>query len=93
MPTDGCFLRKNSIILAVKNNKHIKNRFFLIPDKVANEDVVIQHTGTKNVWVDVNTRSVQGLLFRKFRHKMTGEKEHAPNADTQGQEWQTNNSQ
>ena len=32
----------------------------------------IQHMCTKNMWADVNTNPVQGLLFRKFRHAMMG---------------------
>merc|ERR1712194_97498 len=32
----------------------------------------IQHKGTKDMWADVNTKPVQGLLFRKFRHEMMG---------------------
>ena len=57
---------------AGKKSKHIKNRFFLITDKVAQGDLTIQHMGTKTMWADVNTKPVQGLLFRKFRHEMMG---------------------
>ncbi len=57
---------------AGKNSRHIKNRFFLITDKVAQGDLLIQHMGTKNMWADVNTKPVQGLLFQKFRHEMMG---------------------
>ena len=39
-------------------------------DKVAQGDLLIQHMGTKNVWADVNTNPVQGLLFRKVCHEM-----------------------
>ena len=28
--------------------------------------------GTKNMWAGVNTKPVQGLIFRKFRHEMIG---------------------
>ena len=65
-------LVKNGRMSAGKNSKHTKNRFFLIMDKVAQGDMSIQHTGTKNMWADVNTKPVQGLLFRKFRHEMVG---------------------
>merc|ERR1712194_324956 len=32
----------------------------------------IQHKGTKDMWADVNTKPVQGLLFRKCWHEMMG---------------------
>ena len=56
-------LVKNGRMSAGKNIRHIKNRFFLITDKVAQGDLSIQHMGTKNMWADVNTKPVQGLLF------------------------------
>ena len=56
-------LAKNGRMLAGKNSKHIKNRFFLITDKVAQGDLLIQCMGTKNMLADVNTKPVQGLLF------------------------------
>ena len=40
--------------------------------KVAQGDLLIQHKGTKDMWADVNTKPIQGLLFRKFRHAMMG---------------------
>ena len=55
-----------------KNSKHIKNMFFLIADKVAKDNVEIRHMGTKSMWDDVNTKPVQGELFRIQRHHMMG---------------------
>ena len=57
---------------AGKNSKHIKNRFFLIADKVAKDDVKIRHMGTKSMWADVNIKPVQGQLLRTFLHHMMG---------------------
>ena len=65
-------LAKSVRMSAGKNSKHIKNRFFLITNKVAQGDLLIQHMGMKNMWADVNTKPVQGLLFRKFCHEMMG---------------------
>ena len=65
-------LAKNGRMSAGKNSKHIKNRFFLIADKVAKDDVEIRHMGTKSMWADVNTKPVQGELFWIFRHHMRG---------------------
>ena len=59
-------------MLAGKNSKHIKNRFFLITDNVAQGDLSIQHMGTKNMWAGANTKPVQGLLFQKFCHDVMG---------------------
>ena len=40
-------LAKNGRMSAGKASRHIKNRFFLITDKVAQEDLTIKHRGTK----------------------------------------------
>ena len=65
-------LAKNSRMSAGKNSKHIKNRFFLIADKVAKDDVRIRHMGTQSMWADVNTKPVQRELFLIQRHHMMG---------------------
>ena len=49
---------------AGKNSNHIKNRFFLITDKVAMGDLKIQHKGTDEMWSDVNTKPTKGKSFR-----------------------------
>ena len=33
---------------------------------------MIKYMGMNNMWADVNTKPVQGLLFRKFCHEMMG---------------------
>ena len=53
-------LAKNGRMLAGNNSKHIKNRFFLITDKVAQRELEIRHMGTKSMWADVNTKPVMG---------------------------------
>ena len=57
---------------AGKNRKHTKNRFFLITDNVSQKELEIRHMGTKYMWEDVNTKPVQGALFRIFRSEMMG---------------------
>ena len=52
---------------AGKNSKHIKNRFFLITDKVAQGDIENQHKGTYDMWEDVNTKPEQGKRFQVMR--------------------------
>ena len=66
------FLDKNGRISAVKNSKHIKNKFFLVTDKVAQRELDIRHMGTKSMWADVNTKPVQVAIFRIFRSEMMG---------------------
>ena len=45
-------LSKNGRMSAGKNIKHIKNRFFLITDKVAQMELDIRHMGNKSMWAD-----------------------------------------
>ena len=65
-------LAKNGRMSAGKNSKHIKNRFFLITDKVAQGDLRIEHMGTNNMWGDVNTKPTQGKRFRIMRAEVMG---------------------
>ena len=57
---------------AGKNSKHIKNRFFLVTDKIAQGDLEVQYAPTKEMWADVNTKPLQGQLFREMRSKLMG---------------------
>ena len=60
-------LAKNGRISAVKNSRHIKNRFFLVTYKVYQRELEIRHMGNKSMWADVNIKPVHGALFRIFR--------------------------
>ena len=64
---------KSTILLATngkfsssKKTKHIKNRFFLIKDKIAQGDIEIQYKPTGRMWSDVLTRPKQCITFRVF---------------------------
>ena len=57
---------------AGKNSKHIKNRFFLVTDKIAQGDLEVRYAPTKEMWADVNTKPLQGQLFREMRSKLMG---------------------
>ena len=57
---------------AGKNSKHIKNRFLLITDKVAQGYLEIRHKGTDDMWADMNTKPTQGKLFRTQRSEVMG---------------------
>ena len=65
-------LAKNGRMSAGKNSKHIKNRFLLITDKVAQGDLKIQHKGTDKMWADVNTKPTKGERFRFMRGEVIG---------------------
>ena len=65
-------LTKNGRMSAGKNSKHIKNRFFLITDKIAQEDLEVKYVPTKEMWADINTKPLQGQLFREMRAKQMG---------------------
>ena len=65
-------LAKNGRIIAGKNSKHIKNRCFLITDKVAQGDLEIQHKGTDKMWANVNTKPTQEKRFRIMRGEVVG---------------------
>ena len=60
-------LSKNERMSDGKNSKHIKNRFFLITDKVDQREIEISHISTKSMWADVNTKPVQVVIFRIFQ--------------------------
>jgi hypothetical protein len=68
---------KSTILLATngkfsssKKTKHIKNRFFLIKDKIAQGDIEIQYEPTGRMWSDVLTKPKQGIAFREFRGQL-----------------------
>ena len=63
-------LSKNRRMLDGKNSKHIKNRFFLVTDKVDQREIEIRHMVTKSMWADVNTKPVQGALFIILQSEM-----------------------
>ena len=65
-------LAKNGRMSAGKASKHIKNRFFLITDKVAQGDLEVHHMGTDEMWADVNTKPLQGAKFRLMRAQVMG---------------------
>ena len=65
-------LATNGRMSASKNSKHIKNSFFLITDRVSQEELKIQHKGTDEMWADMNTKPLQGMKFQKMRAQVMG---------------------
>lgn len=65
-------LAKNECISAGKNIKLIKNVLFLIWNKIAQDDLKIMHKGAAEMWANINTKPLQGQMFRLFRSKIMG---------------------
>ena len=65
-------LAKNGRMSAGKNSKHIHHRFFLITDKIAQGDLEVKYAPTKEMWGDINTKPLQGQLFREMRARIMG---------------------
>ena len=55
-----------------KRTKHIKNRYFMIKDKVGKGEIIIQYCPTGDMWVDINTKALQVSLFYKMRARLMG---------------------
>jgi hypothetical protein len=55
-----------------KRTKHIRVRYFFIKDRVANNDISIQHCPTGEMLADHFTNPLQRSLFRKFRADIQG---------------------
>ena len=57
---------------AGKANIHIKNRLFLITDKITQDELAVQHRGTELIRADCNTKPLQGNGFWMFRSVLIG---------------------
>ena len=53
-----------------KRTKHIHHRYFLIKDKVDRGDLEIRHAPTEEMWSDVLTKPLQGMLFKRMRAEL-----------------------
>ena len=66
-------LAKNGCMLAGKARKHINNKYFLIADEIAQDELTVQHRGTNSMWADGNTKPLQGNGFQLFRSVLMGD--------------------
>ena len=57
---------------AGKKSKHIKNRFFLVCDKIAIGDLEVQHKGIDEMCGDINKKPLQGMKYRVIRAVVMG---------------------
>ena len=60
----------NRRFLCSKRTKHIKNRYFMIKDKVGKGEVIVQYCPTGDMWADINTKALQGSLFNKMQARL-----------------------
>ena len=63
---------KNGRFSCSKRTKNIKNRYFMIKDKIGKGGVIIKYFPTGDMWEDINTKSLQGSLFYKMRSRLMG---------------------
>ena len=59
-------------MLTGKASKHSKNICFLVADKIAQDDLAVQHRGTELMWDDGNTKLLQCDGFLLFKSVSTG---------------------
>ena len=65
-------LDNNGRFSSSKRTNHIKNRYFIIKDKIGNSGIVIQYCPTGDMWSDINTKALQGSLVYKIRGFLMG---------------------
>ena len=56
-------LTTNGNISSSKKTKHIKNRSFLVEDKIKKGDLEVQYKPIGHMWSDVLTKPKQGKAF------------------------------
>ena len=65
-------MASNGRFSCTKRTKHIKNRYFMIKDKIGRGEVIIQYCPTGDMWADIKTKAFQGSLFYKMRARLMG---------------------
>jgi len=65
-------MASNGRFSCTKRTKHIKNRYFMINDKIGRGEVIIQYCPTGDMWADINTKALQGSLLYKMRAHLMG---------------------
>ena len=65
-------LAKNGRFSSSKRTKHIKNRYFMIKDKIGKGKIIIQYCPTGDMWANISTKALQGALFYKMRARLMG---------------------
>ena len=65
-------MAKNGRFSCSKRTNHIKNRYFMIKDKIGKGEVIIQYCPTGDMWADINTKTLQGSALYKMRARLMG---------------------
>ena len=65
-------LEKNGKRSSTKRTRHIHIRYFLIADRVKNNEISIVHCPTGDMVGDYHTKPLQGKQFRRFRDTILG---------------------
>jgi hypothetical protein len=65
-------LETNGKASSSKRTKHIKVKYFYIKDKIDQDEIVVEHCPTDQMWTDINTKPKQGAVFREFRGQVMG---------------------
>ena len=65
-------LEQNRKASSSKRTKHIKVRYFFIKDVIERGEAELEHCPTKQMWVDVLTKPLQGHAFHLMRSKLMG---------------------
>eukprot|EP00957_Ditylum_brightwellii_P059386 4508890-Ditylum_brightwellii.AAC.1 len=65
-------IANNTTFLCTKRTKYIKNRYFMITDKIGQSEVIIQCCPTDAMWADINTKAHQGSLLYKMQARLMG---------------------
>jgi hypothetical protein len=59
-------LKKNGKVSSTKQTKHIKLKYFYINKKVDSTKIKIEHCPMGHMWMNINTKPKQGLVYCKF---------------------------
>ena len=65
-------LKTNGKASSSKRKKHIKVKYFYIKDKINQDEIVVEHCPTEQMWTDINTKPKQGAVFREFWGQVMG---------------------
>ena len=60
------FLEKNGKASSSKCTKHIKVKYFFVKDKINQGEIVVEHCFTEQMWMDINKKPKQGIVFCTF---------------------------
>ena len=65
-------LDKNGQFSGSKRTKHIKNRYFMIKDKIGKDEIITQYCPTGDMWDNISIKYLQGSFFYKMHGYLMG---------------------